>query len=168
MEKIKNNKVEEQANCSYRNAHMFGEFAKVLQNIGSDIENSVSLFDAIGEKNEMFRDMENSLNSPLNSMIHMDEITANCIYEIVYEGFVKKFLTTKEKYNYIHFVKNSTRDITFFVSPKDSETKEQLYRTDFDYSTGDLSKFVDVHFCLLEEDMEKELSNTVKIDLTNA
>ncbi len=167
MESIKN-KVSEQEHCSFKNAHLLNEFAKVLQTIGNDIENSVSLFDKVGEKNEIFRNLENSLNSPLNSMIHMDEITTNCIYDMVYESFVKTFLSKKEKYNYIHFVKNNTRDITFFVSPKDSETKEQLYRTDFEYATGDLSKFINVHFCMLESDMEKELSNTTKIDFENA
>lgn len=51
-----NSKItEKRTDNSFRNAHIFNEFAKALQNIGADIENSVSLFDKIGEKNEIFQ-----------------------------------------------------------------------------------------------------------------
>lgn len=155
--------------CSFQNAHILNEFAKALQNIGSDIENSVSLFDAIGEKNEVFQKLEKSITSPsIEPIIHMHEISKNEIYNFVYENFVKTFSIHKDKFNFIHVGKTNKDEIVFFISTNDKELKELLSKTEFEYATGDLSEYLDVSFCFLESDMEKDLTNTKKIELSNA
>lgn len=161
--------IQEDNSCSYENAHMFNEFAKALQNIGADIENSVSLFDSIGEKNEVFQKLEKSIASPsIEPIVHMNEISKKEIFRFVYGNFVKTFAKNKDKFNFIHVAKTDSSEVVFFISTKDNEIKKLLSKTEFDYATGNLAEFLDVSFCFLEEDMENSLSNTEKIDLSNA
>lgn len=167
MEKPKTAQGEEAS--SYEHAHIFSEFSKTLQTIGSDIENSVSLFDSIGEKNETFKKLEKSLTTPsIEPMVHMNEITKQEIFKFVYGSFVKTFVKNKDKYNFIRVAKANSNEIVFFISTKDDETKENLSKAEFEYATGDLSEFLEVSFCFVEENMESSLKNTKKIDLTNA
>ncbi len=167
MEKPKT--IQDEDSSSYKNAHIFNEFAKTLQNIGSDIENSVSLFDSIGEKDEVFKKLEKSITTPsIEPIVHMNEITKQEIFRFVYGSFVKTFAKNKDKYNFIHVAKANSNEVVFFISTKDDETKELLSKAEFEYATGDLSEFLEVSFCFLEEDMESSLNNTEKIDLTNA
>jgi hypothetical protein len=167
MEKTKI--IQEENSSSFKNAHIFNEFAKTLQNIGADIENSVTLFDSIGEKNEVFQKLEKSITSPsIEPIIHMHEISKQEIFNFVYGNFVKTFSKNKDKFNFIHVAKTGIEEVVFFISTKDQETNDLLSKTEFEYATGDLAEYLDVSFCFLESDMEQDLSNTEKIELSNA
>jgi uncharacterized protein YjgD (DUF1641 family) len=161
--------IKNEKSSSFKNAHIFNEFAKTLQNIGADIENSVSLFDAIGEKNEVFQKLEKSITSPsIEPIIHMHDISKQEIYSFVYYNFVKTFSKNKDKFNFIHVAKINNEEVVFFISTKDQETKNLLSKTEYEYATGDLAEYLGVSFCFLDSDMENALSNTEKIELFNA
>lgn len=153
---------------SFRNAHILSEFSEVLSSIANEMGNSVTLFDSIGEKNEMFVQFEESLKSPVESLIEMNKISKRGIYDFVFNNFVNIFRNHKERFNFIHVGKIPTPDIVFFISTKDDEIKEILSKNEFEYATGDLSNYLRISFCFLEPDMEGDLSNTEKIDLDNA
>ena len=165
MDKLSNTRNSE--NDAFKNAHILSEFSKVLQNIGTDMEKSVTLFDSIGEKNELFKKFEKSLSSPIDSFMEMNKISSNQVYEYVFRYFVAIFSEYTDKFNFVHVGKASRSEIIFFISTKDDEIKEILSKNEFEYATSDLSSILDISFCFLEKDMEKDLFNTKKIDLNN-
>ncbi|MHA7843825.1 MAG: hypothetical protein ACX93I_10930 [Winogradskyella sp.] len=165
MEKIKS--TTQNGQDSFKSAHILSEFSKILLSIGNEMDNSVSLFDKIGEKNETFIKFEQSLQSPINSLIDMHNITKEGIYNFVYNNFVNIFRKHKDRFNFIHVGKTDFSDIVFFISTKDDDMKEVLSKNEFEYATGDLSQYLNLSFCFIEADMEKDLRNTDKIDLTN-
>lgn len=150
---------------SFKSAHFLSEFSKVLLNLGEDMDNSVSLFDSIGEKNDLFIKFEKSINSPIDSLIEMHTISKNGIYHFVFNNFVNIFRKHSSRFNFIHVAESNSNEIIFFISTKDDEIKEVLSKNEFEYSTGDLSNYLRISFCFLEADMEKELNNTKKIAL---
>lgn len=162
MEKIQSSTAEN--TNSYKVAHILSEFAKVLDNIGSDAKNSVELFDAIGEKNEFFQTFEKTLSSPsIEPIVDMHNISKKEIFDFVFRNFAKTFAANRDKFNFIHIGNISKSEIVFFISTKNEEFKETLRESEFEYATGDLSEFLDVSFCFVEADMEKDLSNTEKL-----
>jgi len=163
MEKIKN--IEAQNHDSFKSAHILSEFSKILINIGNDMDNSVSLFDSIGEKDELFVKFEKSIQAPIESLIDMHKITKDGIYQFVYNNFVNIFRKYKDRFNYVHVGKTDFSDIVFFISTKDEEIREVLSKNEFEYATGDLSEYLNISFCFMESDMEQDLDNTEKIDL---
>lgn len=156
------NKTED---TSFRNAHFFNEFAQLLLKVGSDIENSVTVFDSIGEKNETFTKLEQSIQNPMDSFVNMQNISQEQIFQIVFNGFKKTFIKQKENFNFIHYAFYDHKSISFFISPKDAQTKENFENLEYEFFTGNLSKFLDLSFCFVEEDMEKDLFNTNKLEL---
>ena len=166
MEKV--GKTETQEHNSFKSAHILSEFSKILLDIGNDIDNSVTLFDSIGEKDELFIKFEKSIKSPIESVIDMHKITKDNIYRFVYDNFVNIFRKYKDRFNFIHVGKTDFSDIVFFVSTKDDEMKEVLSKNEYEYATGDLSEYLNISFCFMENDMEQDLNNTEKIDLDYA
>ncbi len=154
-------------NPSYKNAHFFNEFAQMLLKAGNDIENSVTVFDAIGTKNETFTKLEESMLNPMDSFINMQNISQEQIFQFVFNGFEKTFLKYKENFNFIHYAFYDHKSISFFISPKDENTKDNFEKLEYDFFTGDISKYLDLSFCFVEEDMEKDLINTKKLELVN-
>lgn len=163
MEKIKS--TEAQNHDSFKSAHILSEFSKILINIGNDMDNSVSLFDSIGKKNELFVKFEKSIQSPIESLIDMHKISKDGIYQFVFNNFVNIFRKYKDRFNYVHVGKTDFSDIVFFISTKDDEIREVLSKNEFEYATGDLSEYLNISFCFMEADMEQDLYNTEKIDL---
>lgn len=150
--------------CSFKNAHILNEFAKALHKVSDDIEQSVGVFDAIGEKTEMFSKLEESIQRPaIESLIHMQDISQEQIYNFVFNSFKDTFQKNKSSFNFIHFARSKGRDLTFFISAKDEKTRETLENLEYDYFTGDIYNYLEVSFCFLEEDMEIDLVNTEKI-----
>ena len=129
------------------------------------MDNSVSLFDSIGEKDELFVKFEKSIQAPIESLIDMHKITKDGIYQFVYNNFVNIFRKYKDRFNYVHVGKTDFSDIVFFISTKDEEIREVLSKNEFEYATGDLSEYLNISFCFMESDMEQDLDNTEKIDL---
>ena len=166
MEKIKGTQMQEHS--SHKSAYILNEFSKVLANFASDLDSSVALFDKIGEKTELFIQFEKSLQSPIENLIEMHKISKDGIYNFVYNNFVNIFKKHKERFNFIHVGKTDFSDIVFFISTKDDEIKEVLSKNEFEYATGNLSDYLNLSFCFMEDDMEEDLSNTEKIDLIDA
>ena len=151
-------------NCSFKNAHILNEFAKALHKVGDDIENSVGVFDAIGEKTEMFSKLEETIQRPaIESLIHMQDISQGQIYNFVFKSFEETFKKYESNFNFIHFANSTDKDLTFFLSVKDDKIKETLENLEYDYFTSEIHNYLDVNFCFLEFDMEKDLSNTEKL-----
>lgn len=163
MEKTQNTKA--QKHDSFKSAHILSEFSKILINIGNDIDNSVSLFDSIGEKDKLFETFEKSISTPIESLIDMHKISKDGIYQFVYTNFINIFKRYKGRFNFVHVGKTDFSDIVFFISTKDDEVKEVLSKNEFEYATGDLSEYLNISFCFMESDMEKDLYNTEKINL---
>ncbi len=151
-------------NCSFKNAHILTEFAKALHNVGDKIENSVGVFDAIGEKTELFSKLEESIQRPaIESLIHMQDISQEQIYNFVFKSFEDTFEKYKSRFNYIHFASSTDRDLTFFISTKDENIKETIENLEYEYYIGEIYNYLEVSFCFLESDMEKDLLNTKKL-----
>ncbi|WP_130736907.1 hypothetical protein [Flavobacterium sp. J27] len=158
--------ISEEKNNSFENAHFFNELAKALHRLGDDIENSVGLFDAIGEKNETFTQLEATIEKPmLDTFIEMQNMAQPHIFKIVFKSFVEAFTSLKDHFNFIHYAAANDRDLTFFISTKNEKIKDNLENLEFDYFTGHLQNYLEVNFCFLEEDMEKDLFNTEKLEL---
>ncbi|MCK0192646.1 hypothetical protein [Arenibacter sp. F20364] len=166
MEQVR--KLDTKEHDSFKSAHMLSEFSQILQNIGTDLENSVSLFDSVGEKNELFKKFEESINSPVESLIDMHKISKDGINNFVFNKFVGIFKGLKDKFNFIHVGNTTSSDIIFFISTKEEEIKNILTKNEYEYATGDLSEFINISFCFVEQDMEKDLFNTQKLNLNNA
>lgn len=161
-----NNTTQTENHCSFKNAHFLNEFGKALHNFGDDIERSVGVFDAIGEKTPMFSKLEESIQRPeIESLIQMQDISQEQIYNFVFKSFVDTFKKYESNFNYIHFANSSERDLTFFISAKDEKLKETLETLDYDYFTGEIHKYLEVSFCFLEADMENDLLNTKKLEI---
>tara|TARA_R110002124_G_C8853401_1_gene506441 strand:+ start:235 stop:735 length:501 start_codon:yes stop_codon:yes gene_type:complete len=152
--------------CSFKNAHILNEFAQALHKVGDDIEQSVGVFDSIGEKTEMFSKLEKSIERPaIESLIHMQEISQDQIYNFVFSSFIDTFIKYKTNFNFIHFASSTDRNLTFFISAKDEKIKETLENLEYDYFIGDIHKYLEVSFCFLESDMEEGLVNTNKVEI---
>ncbi|WP_262317570.1 hypothetical protein [Flavobacterium odoriferum] len=157
----------EEKNCSFKNAHILNEFAKALHKVGDDIENSVGVFDAIGEKTEIFSKLEETIQRPaIESLIHMQDISQGQIYNFVFKSFEDTFKKYESNFNFIHFANSTDKDLTFFISVKDEKIKETLENLEYDYFTSEIHNYLDVNFCFLELDMENNLSNTEKLILS--
>tara|TARA_R110001583_G_C5667331_1_gene410337 strand:+ start:428 stop:958 length:531 start_codon:yes stop_codon:yes gene_type:complete len=164
IQKTDTSKVEKY--CSFENAHIFDEFAKILHKVGDEIEQSVGVFDAIREKDIMFLKLEEAIKRPaIDSFIHMQEITQGQIFDFVYNNFIETFIKYKSNFNFIHFAISSAKDLTFFISAKDEKTISILENLEYDYFIGEIHNYLEVNFCFMEEDMEKDLLNTNKVDL---
>lgn len=162
MQKI--NTSQSNDSCSFKNAHVLNEFAKALHKVGNDIEQSVGVFDSIGEKTEMFSKLEESIQRPaIESLMKMQEISQEQIFNFVFNSFADTFMKSKSNFNFIHFASSDERDLTFFISAKDDKTRDTLENLEYDYFIGEIYKYLEVNFCFLEEDMESSLSNTKKV-----
>lgn len=155
----------ENKNCSFKNAHLLTEFAKALHKVGDEIEKSVGVFDAIGEKNEMFTRLEESMQKPIESIIQMHEITKSQVFTFVYDSLENTFKKHESSFNFVHFVQTQRNELTFFISVKNDKIKETLETLEYDYFISEMSDYFEVNFCFLESDMENELFNTIKLDL---
>lgn len=163
MENTKTQQTEK--SDSYKNSYILSEFSKVLLSIGDELDSSASLFDSIGEKNDLFLKFEKAISSPVESLINTHKITKDGIYNFVFQNFVDIFSKYKDRFNFIHVGKTDFSDIVFFISTKEDEIKEVLSKNEYEYATGDLSEYLNISFCFMESDMEKDLLNTEKIDL---
>lgn len=153
---------------SYENAYNLNEIARVLKKFGTEIEDSVSLFDSIGEKNEMFRELEKNITSPLESIIRMNNISQKEIYNFVLKNIFSKILKNKHKCNFIHIGKVKSNEVVFFISTIDNETKELLLKIEFEHAMSELWDYLNINFCFLDKDMESDLNNTEKIHIVDA
>lgn len=152
-------------NPSYRNAHFFNEFAHALLKVGSDIERSVSVFDAIGEKTETFSKLEESMLNPMDSFINMQNISQEQIFQFVFKGFEETFIKHKDNFNFVHYAFYDHKSISFFLSTKDDNTKEKFENLEYEFFTGDISNYLDLSLCFVESDMEAALVNTKKLEM---
>lgn len=170
MNKLETNINTDDMGNSFRNAHILNEFSKILQNLGSDLENSVSLFDSIQEKDEVFKKFETMVKDPIVTLMDFNSKTQKDIYRFVYQGFLTSFSEHKDKFNFIHSSSNhkSSSELIFFLSLNDEEFQESLFNLEYDYAMSDLAEKISLSFCFLEEDMEEGLTNTKKIELNNA
>ena len=164
IQKTDTSKVEN--SCSFKNAHIFNEFAKALHKVGDNIEQSVGVFDAIREKDEIFIKLEESIQRPaIESFIHMQDISQEQIYNFVYNSFRETFIKYKSNFNFIHFASSTRKNLTFFISAKDDKTREIIENLEYDYFTGEIHNYLEVNFCFLEDDMENDLRNTSKVEI---
>ncbi|PZQ89446.1 MAG: hypothetical protein DI548_03825 [Flavobacterium johnsoniae] len=152
---------------SFKNAHVLGEFAKILHKFGDDIEQSVGLFDAIQEKNELFIKFEESMQRPIESIINMQNISQKQIYDFVFNSFQDSFSKYQDKFNFVHYHAYENKNIIFFISTIDDKTKEIFESLEYDYFIGEISNYVRLEFCFVESDMEKDLLNTNKLEFIN-
>lgn len=152
-------------NESYKNAYIISEFSKVLLSLGNELDSSACLFDSIGEKNDLFLKFEKAISSPVESIINTHKITKDAIYDFVFQNFVDIFSKYKDRFNFIHVGKTDFSDIVFFISTKEDDIREVLSKNEYEYATSDLSEYLNISFCFMESDMEKDLLNTEKIDL---
>lgn len=152
-------------NPSYRNAHFFKEFAQALLKVGNDIEDSVSVFDAIGEKTETFSKLEESILNPMDSFINMQNISQEQIFQFVFKGFEETFIKHKDNFNFVHYAFHDHKSISFFLSTKDNNTKEKFENLEYEFFTGDISNYLDLSLCFVESDMESALVNTKKLEM---
>lgn len=152
---------------SFKNAHSLSEFAKILHKFGDDIEQSVGLFDAIQEKNELFKKFEESMQRPIESIMSMQNISQGQIYSFVFKSFQDTFSKHQDKFNFVHYHAYENKNIIFFISPLDDKTKEIFESLEYDYFIGEISNYVRLEFCFVEPDMEKDLLNTNKLEFIN-
>lgn len=152
-------------NTSFKNAHFFNEFAQALKKVGSEIEDSVSVFDAIGEKTETFSKLEQSIANPMDGFINMQTISQEQIFQFVFKGFKETFLKHRDSFNFVHYAFYDHKSISFFVSPKDVNTKEKFENLEYEFFTGDISNYLDLSLCFVESDMENDLINTQKLEM---
>lgn len=167
MKKVIKKTKNKEKDKSYENAYILTEIARILKKFGNEIENSVSLFDAIGEKNNFFLELEKNITS-IDSMIKMNSISQKEIYMYTFKHMVNNLLKIKNKFNFIHIGKVKSNEIVFFMSIKDKETKELLLDLEFEYATSELSEYLGVTFCFLDSNKESDLINTEKFKLTDA
>lgn len=152
-------------NPSYKHAHMFNEFAKALHKVGDDIERSVGVFDSIGEKNETFSKLEESMLNPMESLITMQNISQEQIFQFVIRSFEDAFTKHKDNFNFIHYAYYDHKSISFFLSTKDHNTKEKFQNLEYEFFIGEISNYLDLSLCFLEPDMEASLINTKKLEI---
>ncbi len=156
--------IKTKQNTSYKNAFLLNELSQALQDISNKMENSVALFDAIGEKNETFKKFEESINNPFEGVITMTYNTQELVKEYLFNHFYSVFKTQKKDIDFVHYT-ITERKIIFFISTQNEVFKKKLEKVEYDYFIDDLSKTYGFEFCFLESDMEKGLFNTEKIIL---
>lgn len=149
---------------SYKNAHLFSELAKIFQHIGDDIEKSVAFFDSIGEKDDTFKKLEQSVVPPLETFIKINDESQKAIMECIFSTFYDTFNSNKEEFNFVHATFTDKKSIIFFLSVKNQDVKDELLNLEFEYALTDLSEYMDVSFCFVDSDMENKLTNTNKIE----
>lgn len=154
---------------SHESAFHMNEISRLFKKFGSDLEDSVYLFDKIGEKNEIFKEFENIISAPsIDPIIKMNNISQKEIYNFVFKNMVGSLLEKKHKFNFVHIGKVKSNEIVFFISTIDKETKDLLLNLEFEYAMSELSEYLGVNFCFLDNDMEVDLVNTEKIKLVDA
>ncbi|WP_299106009.1 hypothetical protein [uncultured Tenacibaculum sp.] len=170
MNKAQTNIKQENMDYSFRNAHVLTEFSQLLQNLGSEMEESASLFDKIQVKDEVFQKFESIMDNPFSTLIDFNNKTQKDIFEFVFSNFLETFSEHKDKFNFIHSTYNykSFSELIFFISINNEEFQESLFNLEYDYAMSELSEIVNVSFCFLEKDMEEGLTNTQKIEFENA
>ncbi len=149
---------------SYKNAFLLNELSQALSKISDEMENSVALFDAIGEKNETFKEFEKSLNNPFDGIVEMTYNTRELVKNYLFNHFYTIFKREKNDINFVHYT-IADQKIVFFISTKNQKLKQDLEDFEYDYFISDLSKTYGFEFCFLESDMEKGLKNTEKVIL---
>ncbi len=163
MEKIRS--TETQKRDSFKSAHILSEFSKILVSIGNDIDSSVDLFNSIGEKNELFKKFEKSIETPIETVIDVHKATKDSLHQFVFDNFVNIFRKYKDRFNFVHAGNTGISDIVFFISTKDEDIREILSKHEYEYATGNLSEYLNISFCFMQADMEEDLYNTEKINL---
>lgn len=153
-------------NPSFKHAHMFNELAQALHKVGDDIEKSVGVFDSIGEKTETFSKLEESMLNPMESLITMQSISQEQIFEFVLKSFGEAFIKNKDNFNFIHYAFYDHKSISFFLSTKDDNTKEKFENLEYEFFIGNISNYLDLSLCFLESDMESSLVNTQKLEIS--
>lgn len=151
---------------SYENAYHLTEFSKFVTDLGNDLGNSAGLFDAIGEKNELFRRFEEVSNTSTSELILQAHQSSHIfIRDYFYGNFINVFTNFKDKFNFIHVGKMSNSEIVFFISTKEESIQEILLKHEFEYATSPMVQYVDITFCFVESDMESSLMKTEKLEL---
>ena len=140
-------------------------YLKLAMTLKYCIENSVSVFDAIGEKTETFSKLEDSLLNPMDSFINMQNISQEQIFQFVFKGFEDTFVKHKDNFNFVHYAFYDHKSISFFLSPKDANTKQKFENLEYEFFIGDISNYLDLSLCFVESDMEVSLTNTKKLEI---
>ena len=64
-------------------------------------------------------EFEKSIESPMESLMHMQEISQQQVFNFVYSSFVETFTKYKANFNFIHSASSNERNLTFFISAKE-------------------------------------------------
>lgn len=150
-------------NSPHKISFVLSEMAKVMQQFSNDLENSAGFFNAVGEKNETFCKVEESINNPVSSFLNLHNFTQERIFNIVLTTFKKAFYENKDYFHFVNIACQDFKQITFFVSTKDDSTREKFENFEFDFFKSDVSQYIDLCICFLEQDMESELLGTSKL-----
>lgn len=148
---------------SYKTHHTLIEFSTILKSISDDLESSAELFDKAKVKNETFSNLERTLTSPIEGIMHMSDVNANIIYDYIVKGFIDAFKAKEDNYNFIFLAKKSRKEVAFFISTKNNQVKKRLEEQEFEYATSDISDYMNVNFYFVPENSAGSFKNVKKV-----